>query len=82
MIEVVVELSSENIREMQRHLAAPSEHARPCHLRNPVIVTEEGSDLEGFVLSVVDCCLVQVYDDHVHQNNGCHICGGISDEDV
>ena len=76
LIDAVGDLYPENIGELQRDPTTPSEHARPGDSRNPVIITEEGADLEGVVLSMADRRLIQVYGDHVHQNNSCHMDGG------
>ena len=79
MIEVVGDLSPENIGELQRYPAEPSEHAQQDHSRNPVIITEEGAELERVVLSMADRRLIEVYGDHIHHNNSCHMERGITD---
>ena len=60
----------------------PSQRARLGYPRRQAVLTEEGADLEGVVLSKADLSLVQVYGDQVRQNDGCHMDGGIKDSDV
>ena len=43
-----------------------------------MVRTEEGADLEGVIPSEVDRRLVQVYGDHINQNDGCHMDRGIT----
>ena len=50
--------------------------------RYQTVLTEERADLEGVVLSNSDHHLIQVYDDHVRQKIGCHMDGGIADDNV
>ena len=46
-----------------------------------MVLTREGAYLEGVVLSVADRRLFQ-NGDHINQNDGCHLDGGITDDDV
>ena len=43
-------------------------------------VMEEGADLPGFVPTTADRLLDSVFGDHPHQNDGCHLDGGIVDD--
>ena len=47
-----------------------------------MVCTEEGADLKGTVPSEVGHHLVQVYANHVHQNDGRHMDGFIANDDV
>ena len=61
--------------------AAPSS-ARLILPRYQAVLTEEGAYLEEVIPSKSDRCLVQVYGDNVHQNNGFRMDGGITDDEV
>ena len=82
IFEEVGYLSPEFSGEPQSDPATPSQQVRPGDTRNPVIITEEGAHLEVAIPSEADIWLVQVYGDHVHQNDGCHMNGAIADDNV
>ena len=63
-------------------LSALPQCALLVYPRYQVVQIEEGADLEGVVLFEEYCHLVQVYGNHVHQKDGRHIDGGISDNKV
>ena len=72
----------ENTRKPPGGPAAPLQRAQLGYPRHQAVLTEEGADLEGVVLFKADRHLIQVYGDHVHQNVGFHMYGGIKDNDV
>ena len=80
--EGVVNLLLENTRNPPGVPAAPPQRARPGYPRHHVVLIEEVSDLEGVVPYEAERRLVQVYGDHVHQTNGCHMDGGIEENYV
>ena len=41
---------------------------------------EDGSDLPGYVRTLADQKLDDVFGDHVHSNNGTHLSGGVKDD--
>ena len=60
----------ENIRKPPGRPATPPQHSWLGYPRHQAVLTEEVADLEGVVPSEADRHLVQVYGDHIHQNDG------------
>ena len=61
--------------------AALPQGARLGYPRYQSVCTEEITDLERVVPSETDHCLVQVYGNHLHHNDGRHMDVGITDND-
>ena len=48
----------------------------------PAIITEEGADLPGHTLTACNRKLRSVYRYHIHCNDGTHLTGGITDDNL
>ena len=55
--------------------------ARPCATPETV-VPDVGADLPGYTLTQADKLLDVVYGDHIHDNDGTHLDGGVADDGV
>jgi hypothetical protein len=54
----------------------------PEEAEEPEATTTDDADLPGYERSEVDLVLDMVFGDHVHQNNGSHLDGGIIDDSM
>jgi hypothetical protein len=52
-----------------------------CHMSHLSYVTPAG-DLPGVTISEAELKLMKVYGDHIHQNDGTHLDGGMKDDDA
>ena len=50
--------------------------------RYQVVCTKYEADLEGVVPEDADCCLIKAYGDNVQIKYGCHMDGGITNDEL